>query len=93
MSLMESMNILGKDASLPFTYLPFTYSEYLNGYTFCAWNLTHDYLGQSQDPTREANIRLDVKFVEATSALIDILFYCVFDGTIMIVGSGLVANS
>ena len=85
---MESMNILGKDASLPFTY-----SEYLNGYTFFAWNLTPDYLGQSQNLTKEANMRLDVKFAEATAAPIDILLYCIFYGAIMIEGCGLVANS
>jgi len=83
MSLLESMNILGKDASLPFTY-----NEFLNGYTFFAWNLTPDYLGQVQDPTRRSNIRLDLKFAEVTASSMNILLYSLFDSTIMIDGSG-----
>src|SRR6266853_3047940 len=55
MSLLETMSILGKDA-----YLPFTYDEFLNVYTFFVWNLTADYDGQPQNPTRRENIRLDV---------------------------------
>ena len=83
MSLLESMNILGKDASLPFTY-----NEFLNGYTFFAWNLTPDYLGQTQDPTKRSNIRLDLKFAEATATSMNILLYCVFDSTVIIDCSG-----
>src|SRR5271167_4787493 len=87
MSLLESMNIptysIKKDASLPFTY-----DEYLNGYTFFAWNVTPDYLGQLQDPTRRSNIRLDLKFAEATATSMNILLYSIFDSTVMIDGSG-----
>ena len=83
MSLLESMNILGKDASLPFTY-----DKFLNGYTFFAWNLTPDYLVKMQDPSRRSNIRLDLKFSEATATSLNILLYAVFDSTVMIDGSG-----
>jgi hypothetical protein len=77
------MNILGKDS-----HLPFTYEDFLNGYTFFAWNLTADYAGQPQNPNKRANIRLDVKFSEASTAVLEIILYCVYDGTIMIDGDG-----
>ena len=84
MSLLENMNILGKDA-----YLPFTYEDYLaGGYTFFAWNLTPDYQGQAQDPTKRSNIRLCLKFAEATTTAINVMLYAVFDSTVMIDGSG-----
>src|SRR5277367_3848765 len=83
MSLLESMNILGKNASLPITY-----DDFLNGYTFFAWNLTPDYLGQVQDPARRSSVRLDLKFAEATASSMNIQLYSVFDSTVMIDGSG-----
>ena len=82
-SLLETMSILGRDACLPFTY-----DEFLNGYTFFVWNLTADYDGQPQNPARRENIRLDVKFTEVTKVSINILLYCVFDSTVMINSSG-----
>jgi hypothetical protein len=84
-SLLENMNILGKDA-----YLPITYEEYMNGYTFFAWNLTADYLGQPQNPGRRSNIRLDLKFVKATPSTFNIVLYCIFDSIVMIDASGIV---
>ena len=83
MSVLESMNILGKDSCLPFTY-----DEFLNGYTFFAWNLTPDYSGQPQNPALRSNIRLDIKFSEAQTSLFSVLLYAVFDSMIMIDGSG-----
>jgi hypothetical protein len=83
MSLLENMNILGKDA-----YLPFTYEEYMDGYTFFAWNLTPDYQGQAQNPAKRSSIRLDVKFAKATTAAINVMLYAVFDANVMIDGSG-----
>src|SRR5438552_13081202 len=65
-----------------------TNDEFLNGYTFFAWNLTADYDGQPQNTARRENIRLDVKFSEVTKASINILLYAVFDSTVMINGSG-----
>jgi hypothetical protein len=82
-SLLESMGILGKDASLPFTY-----DEFLAGYTFFSWNLTPDYQGQVQDSSRRRDIRLDVKFAEPTTTTMNILLYAIFDATIMIDASG-----
>ena len=83
MSLLESMAILGKDSCLPFTY-----EDFLNGYTFFAWNMTADYEGQPQNPGKRANIRLKLKFSETTKTSINILLYCIFDSTVMIDGSG-----
>src|SRR5438552_8237842 len=83
MSLLETMSILGRDACFLFSY-----EEFLNGYTFFAWNLTADYDGQPQNPARRENIRLDVKFSEVTKASINIILYAVFDSTVMINGSG-----
>ena len=81
------MNILGKDASLPITY-----DDFLSGYTFFAWNLTTDYLGQSQNPAKRSNIRLDLKFTETTASSMTILLYAMFDSNVMIDGSGNVAT-
>src|SRR5277367_4849343 len=83
MSLLESMSILGKDA-----HLPFTYEEFLNGYSFFAWNLTPDYQGQSQNPAKRSNIFLDIKFATLIPTSLNIVLYCVFDSTVMIDGSG-----
>jgi len=83
MNLLEAMGILGKDA-----YLPFCYEDFLNGYTFFAWNLTADYQGQRQVSGRRANIRLDLKFEDALARAMNILLYCVFDSTVSIDGSG-----
>ena len=83
MSLLESMNILGKDA-----HLPFTYEEFLNGYSFFAWNLTPDYQGQPQNPAKRSNIRLDLKFATPTTTSLNIVLYCVFDSMIMVDSSG-----
>src|SRR5438552_6320081 len=87
MSLFESMSILGKDARLPFTL-----EEYQNGYAFFAWNITPDYEGQSQNPNRRENVRLDVKFAKPTKTSVNILLYCVFDSTVMIDGDGVVST-
>lgn len=84
-SLLEAMNIHAKDA-----YLPFTYDDYLNGYTFFAWNLTPDGEGQVQNPKRRANIRLDCKFATSTTTGINIILYCLFDSLVMIDGNGIV---
>jgi len=83
MSVLESMNILGKDS-----FLPFTYDEFLNGYTFLAWNLTPDNTGQPQNPALRSNVRLDIKFDESQSSLFSVLLYAVFDSVVMIDGSG-----
>ncbi|MES2874020.1 MAG: hypothetical protein V4708_09880, partial [Bacteroidota bacterium] len=83
MSLLEAMNIVGKDACLPISY-----EEFLNGYTFFAWNTTSDYALRAQNPAMRRNIRLDLKFSEATTASVNILLYCIFDSTVMIDGSG-----
>ena len=84
MSLLESMNILGKDA-----YLPFTYEEFLNGYTFFAWNLTPpDYQGQPQNTAKRGNVRLDIKFATHTATPMNVMLYCVFDSMVMIDSSG-----
>ena len=74
---------MGKDA-----YLPFTYEEYMDGYTFFAWNLTPDYEGQTQNPAKRCNMRLDLKFAEGTASAINVLLYAVFDSNVMIDGSG-----
>src|SRR6266853_2569139 len=72
MSLLENMNIMGKDA-----YLPITYDEFMNGYTFFTWNMTADYLGQPQNPDRRADMRLELEFVEATASTFNVLLYSV----------------
>jgi hypothetical protein len=82
-SLLETMSIFGSDATLPITY-----TEFLSGYTFFAWNLTADYQGNPQNPAKRMSIRLDVKFEEALGSSINILLYCVFDSNIMIDGTG-----
>ena len=82
LSVLECMNILAKDACLPFSY-----EEYLNGYTFFAWNLTPDYQCARQNTAKRANIRLDLKFSEALPTSINIMLYATFD-SVMIVGSG-----
>ena len=84
-SLLEAMNIHAKDA-----YLPFGYEEFLNGYTFFAWNLTPDGQGQCQNSGRRGNIRLDLKFATPTPVGINIVLYCIFDSLVMIDGSGMV---
>src|SRR5271156_168054 len=83
MALLQAMNILGKDS-----HLPFTYEDFLNGYTFFAWNLTADYAGHPQNPSKRANIRLDVKWAESLTAVLEVILYCVYDSTIMIDGDG-----
>src|SRR5438552_13521719 len=83
MSLLETMSILGKDS-----FLPFTYEDFLSGYTFFAWNLTADYDGQPQNPATRENIRLDVKFASPIKSSINILLYAVFDSVVMINASG-----
>src|SRR5277367_3240055 len=87
LSLLESMNILGKDASLPITY-----DDFISGYTFFAWNLTADYLGQLQNPAKRSNINLDLKFAETIASSMNILLYAMFDSNVMIDGSGNVAT-
>lgn len=82
MSLLESMSILGKDACLPFSY-----DDFLNGYTFFSWNLAADE-SFKPDPSRHANIRLDLKFGEATKTTISVLLFCMFDSNIILDGSG-----
>jgi len=79
------MNIHGKD-----TYLPLTYEDFLNGYSFFVWNLTPDYHCEPQNPAKRANIRLDLKFSEATPSSMNVILYCVFDSMITIDGSGTV---
>ena len=78
-SLLETMSIFGNDAVLPISY-----NEYMNGYTFFAWNLTADYQARPQNPDKRMAIRLDIKFEEALTSAINILLYCVFDSTVMI---------
>jgi len=83
MSLLEIMNIMGKDS-----YLPITYDEFMNGYTFFTWNMTADYQGQPQNPDRRADIRLELEFGEATTSTFNVLLYTVFDSMVMINGAG-----
>ena len=76
-------NILAKDACLTFSY-----EEYLNGYTFFAWNLTPDYQCGPQNTAKRSNIRLDLKFSEPLSPSINVMLYATFDSMVIIDGAG-----
>lgn len=81
MSLYQSNNMLGKNASLPITF-----EEFQHGYTHFQWNLSDDRQGKNASPAQTANLCLTFKFEQPTPEPITMIFYGIVDGSVLIYG-------
>jgi hypothetical protein len=81
MSLYQSNNMLGKNASLPITF-----EEFQHGYTHFQWNLSDDRQGKNVSAAQTANLCLTFKFEQPTPEPITMIFYGIVDGSVLIYG-------
>ena len=81
MSLYQSNNILGKNASLPITY-----DEFQHGYTHFQWNLSDDRKGKNASPAQTANLEIAFRFEQPTPEPITMIFYGIMDSNVLIYG-------
>lgn len=85
-SILQSNNLLGKDAALPFSY-----EEFVNGgYTNFQWNLLNEYKNPNTQTHERATLQLDLAFADPLPESANVVLFGIFDANVMIYGNGTV---